>query len=209
MLALVTTPGHAHTTRVTEVPDAAAGPHEVLLRPLRVGVCGTDREISDGRFGVAPDSEQHLILGHELLARVEADGHGFARGDLVCATVRRSCRHYPACEQGSPDACLTGDYRERGIMRLTVSLQNVSPRRPSSSYRCRRASGRSLFSPSWRPSARAAFATPTPSPVASAGARAGPGAGAIGMLGTSPVNARFALRSRAVHAGALDRSTMK
>lgn len=118
MLALVTTPGHADTTAVTEVADVAAAAGEVLLRPLRIGVCGTDREISEGRFGVAPDGEERLILGHELLARVEADGHGFTRGDLVCATVRRSCRHCSACEGGSPDACLTGDYRERGITRL-------------------------------------------------------------------------------------------
>jgi glucose 1-dehydrogenase len=118
MLALVTSPGRAHTTQVAEVPDAAARPGEVLLRPLRVGVCGTDREISEGLFGVRPDGEEHLILGHEVVARVEAAGHGFAQGDLVCATVRRSCRHCLACEQGFPDACLTGDYLERGITRL-------------------------------------------------------------------------------------------
>lgn len=118
MLALITTPGHADTTQVTEVPEVAAGPDEVLLRPLRIGVCGTDREISEGLFGVAPDGEEHLILGHELLARVETNGHGFVRGDLVCATVRRSCEHCFACEQGAPDSCLTGDYRERGVTRL-------------------------------------------------------------------------------------------
>lgn len=118
MLALITTPGRAHTTQVTEVPDAIPLPGQVLLRPWRVGVCGTDREISAGHFGVAPDDEPHLILGHELLARVESDSHGFTRGDLVCATVRRSCRHCAACTQNTPDACLTGDYLERGITRL-------------------------------------------------------------------------------------------
>jgi threonine dehydrogenase-like Zn-dependent dehydrogenase len=118
VLALITTPGQADSTQVTEVPDAAAGGEEVLLRPLRVGVCGTDREISEGLFGVAPDGEERLILGHELLARVEADSHGFTRGDLVCATVRRSCGHCLACEQGAPDSCLTGDYLERGVTRL-------------------------------------------------------------------------------------------
>jgi threonine dehydrogenase-like Zn-dependent dehydrogenase len=118
MLALVTTPGRANTTHVSEVPDIAAGPGQVLLSPLRIGVCGTDREISDGLFGVAPDGEDRLILGHELLARVAADGNGFTRGDLVCATVRRTCGHCIACAQGSPDSCLTGDYRERGITRV-------------------------------------------------------------------------------------------
>lgn len=42
--------------------------HEVLLRTLSVGVCGTDREIAEGRFGVAPDGEERLVLGHEVLA---------------------------------------------------------------------------------------------------------------------------------------------
>jgi threonine dehydrogenase-like Zn-dependent dehydrogenase len=118
MLALVTTPGEAESTRVAEVPEAHAHPGEVLLRPWRVGVCGTDREIHEGQFGVAPDGEQELILGHELLARVEQGGHGFERGDLVCATVRRSCGHCQACAQNHPDACLTGDYLERGITKL-------------------------------------------------------------------------------------------
>jgi threonine dehydrogenase-like Zn-dependent dehydrogenase len=49
---------------------------------------------------------------------VEEDGHGFARGDLVTATVRRSCGHCAACAAGAPDACDTGDYLERGITRL-------------------------------------------------------------------------------------------
>jgi threonine dehydrogenase-like Zn-dependent dehydrogenase len=118
MLALVTTPGEAGSTKVTEVADAQARPGDVLLRPWRVGVCGTDREIHEGQFGVAPDGEEELILGHELLARVEEAGHGFERGDLVCATVRRSCEHCEACAQDYPDACLTGDYRERGITKL-------------------------------------------------------------------------------------------
>jgi threonine dehydrogenase-like Zn-dependent dehydrogenase len=90
----------------------------VLVRPLEVGVCGTDREISEGLFGVPPDGEEALVLGHELLAVVERDGHGFGRGDLVTATVRRSCGHCDACAAGAPDACLSGDYLERGITRL-------------------------------------------------------------------------------------------
>jgi threonine dehydrogenase-like Zn-dependent dehydrogenase len=36
----------------------------------------------------------------------------------VTATVRRSCGHCIACDEGSPDSCLTGDYSERGITRL-------------------------------------------------------------------------------------------
>ena len=90
---------------------------QVFIRPVEVGVCGTDREISRGG-PAAPAGEERLILGHELLGRVERDGHGFARGDLVTATVRRSCGHCYACAEGAPDACETGDYAEHGITRL-------------------------------------------------------------------------------------------
>jgi threonine dehydrogenase-like Zn-dependent dehydrogenase len=116
MRALVTRPGTVHSTRVADVPQ----PREdgVLLRTLEVGVCGTDREISEGLFGIAPAGRDELILGHEALAVVERDGLGFRRGDLVTATVRRSCGHCIACAAQSPDSCLTGDYSERGITRL-------------------------------------------------------------------------------------------
>ena len=115
MLALVTEPAVPHSTRVADVPEPEGD--GVLLRVLEVGVCGTDREISEGHFGVPADGTS-LVLGHESLAVVERDGHGFSRGDLVTATVRRSCRHCLACEDGAPDSCLTGDYSERGITRL-------------------------------------------------------------------------------------------
>jgi threonine dehydrogenase-like Zn-dependent dehydrogenase len=118
MQALVAHPGVARSTRVEEVPAVEARQGELLLRTLEVGVCGTDREISEGLFGVAPEGEQTLVLGHEALAVVERDGHGFTRGDLVTATVRRSCGRCIACAQGSPDSCLTGAYSERGITRL-------------------------------------------------------------------------------------------
>jgi threonine dehydrogenase-like Zn-dependent dehydrogenase len=116
--ALVTEPGTAHSTHVVELDDVHAREGEVLVRVLEVGVCGTDREISEGLFGVAPADEATLVLGHELLGVVERDGYGFARGDLVTATVRRSCGHCLACNESSPDSCLTGDYSERGITRL-------------------------------------------------------------------------------------------
>jgi threonine dehydrogenase-like Zn-dependent dehydrogenase len=116
--ALVTQPGHTYTTHVEDVPAAEAREGEVLVRTLEVGVCGTDREIAEGLFGIAPEGEPLLVLGHEALAIVERDGYGFARGQLVTATVRRSCGHCLACAEDSPDSCLTGDYSERGITRL-------------------------------------------------------------------------------------------
>src|SRR5947208_6241875 len=113
--ALVTEPGVAGSTRVERVAEENGG---ILVRVLEVGVCGTDREIAHGLFGVAPPSGGPLVLGHELLGEIVHGGDGFNAGDLVTATVRRSCGHCAACDEDSPDSCLTGDYAERGITRL-------------------------------------------------------------------------------------------
>lgn len=117
MQALITTPGHAGSIRIGNVSDVTTG-SGVRLRTLEVGVCGTDREISDGAFGLAPDGEQDLVLGHEFLGRVMEDAAGYRAGDLVTATVRRGCGRCEACADGAPDACDTGLYTERGITRL-------------------------------------------------------------------------------------------
>lgn len=112
MQALLVRPGIAHSTHVADVPEPIGD--GVRIRVLEVGVCGTDREIAEGLFGTG----EELVLGHELLGVVDRDGGGFTKGDLVSATVRRSCGHCFACAEGAPDSCLTGDYIERGITRL-------------------------------------------------------------------------------------------
>ena len=71
-----------------------------------------------------------LVLGHELLGVVERDGDGFSRGDLVSATVRRSCGRCVACAAGAPDSCLTGDYTERGITALDGFASELVAERP-------------------------------------------------------------------------------
>jgi glucose 1-dehydrogenase len=116
MQALVTHPGEAHSTHVDNVSEPTG--EGVLVRVLEVGVCGTDREISEGHFGAPPEGRDLLVLGHEMLGVVEQDGDGFTAGDLVTGMVRRSCGHCVACAENAPDSCLTGDYVERGITRL-------------------------------------------------------------------------------------------
>jgi threonine dehydrogenase-like Zn-dependent dehydrogenase len=142
MLALVTQPGTAHSTRVADVGELRAREGEILVRTLEVGVCGTDREISEGLFGVPPDDDTALVLGHELLGVVEREGYGFSRGDLVTATVRRSCAHCDACAEGAPDSCLTGDYSERGITRLHGFARELVAEDPAQLIAIPRALGR-------------------------------------------------------------------
>ncbi len=106
-----------------DVPEPGEpGANEVLLEILEVGVCGTDRDLAQFSFGAPPKGETRLILGHEALARVRAVGSSVSKvkpGDLVVPRVRHGC--LPACQScGSNrnDLCLTGGYKERGIMGL-------------------------------------------------------------------------------------------
>ena len=68
---------------------------------IRVGVCGTDRELIRGEIGFPPAGTDELVLGHEVVGRVAKLGPGVADlaiGDLVTVTVRRpdDC---PACQR--------------------------------------------------------------------------------------------------------------
>lgn len=97
MKAIAVRPGvagsiHARTVpspSISKVPDGRG----VLVDVLRVGLCGTDSEISEGLFGSAPEGDDYLVIGHESLGRVAEVGPGvpseLAVGTLVVATVRR------------------------------------------------------------------------------------------------------------------------
>ncbi len=120
MQALITTPGRPGAVRVDDV--AAPAPNGIRVRTLEVGVCGTDREIAEGTFGSAPPGDDHLILGHEFVGEVVEDGGGFSAGELVTATVRRSCGHCAACAAGSPDASTSRAFSLPAAPRAAVQV---------------------------------------------------------------------------------------
>jgi threonine dehydrogenase-like Zn-dependent dehydrogenase len=98
---------------LSDVPDGRG----VLVRVLRVGVDGTDREINAAEYGHAPDGYDFLVVGHEGLGRVEAVGPhvSFLRpGDYVVATVRRP-GHSLYDQIGLQDMTTDDEYFERGI----------------------------------------------------------------------------------------------
>ena len=55
---------------VTDVPDGRG----VLVKVLRVGVDGTDKEINAAEYGAAPPGYEFLVIGHEGFGQVEAVG---------------------------------------------------------------------------------------------------------------------------------------
>jgi threonine dehydrogenase-like Zn-dependent dehydrogenase len=94
---------------VTDLSRPEPEPGEVLVRTLRVGVDGTDREVIEGNHGGSPEGEDHLVLGHEAVGVVaEANDTAFEEGDVVVPTVRR-----PPGES-QPPAEGTNEYFERG-----------------------------------------------------------------------------------------------
>ena len=118
MRALTVVPGRSDSLEVVDVDDPVAGPDELLVEGLAVGVCGTDREIAGGEYGWAPSAQERLVIGHESLGMVREapEGSDFAPGDLVVGVVRRPdpvpCG---ACAHGEFDMCRNGQYTERGI----------------------------------------------------------------------------------------------
>jgi threonine dehydrogenase-like Zn-dependent dehydrogenase len=122
MKAISIRPGTADSMALMDVPEPPMGRHDVLVKVMRVGVCGTDLELKQGLYGQAPPGSDHLIIGHEALGQVAETGaevENFAAGDYVVASVRRPCRHDHCgpCVGGENDMCVTGDYLERGINR--------------------------------------------------------------------------------------------
>ena len=89
----------------------------MLVKVIRVGVDGTDREINAAEYGAAPDGFDFLVVGHEGFGQVEAVGPNvsFLRpGDFVVATVRRPGKSiYDTI--GLQDMTTDTEYLERGI----------------------------------------------------------------------------------------------
>src|SRR5881628_428433 len=89
----------------------------VLVKVLRVGVDGTDKEINAAEYGAAPPGYDFLVTGHESFGRVEAVGPNVTElqpGDYVVATVRRpGTSLYDLI--GMSDMTTDDVYFERGI----------------------------------------------------------------------------------------------
>ncbi len=121
MKAITVEPGKAGTARLEEVPEPDPREGSVLVEAIAVGVCGTDVEIVEGKYGWAPPGRPRLVLGHESLGRVldPGPGGGLKKGDLVVGIVRRpDTVPCPNCAVGEWDMCRNGQYTERGIKQI-------------------------------------------------------------------------------------------
>jgi threonine dehydrogenase-like Zn-dependent dehydrogenase len=98
---------------VNDIPNGRG----VLVKVLRVGVDGTDKEINAAEYGAAPNGYDYLTIGHESFGVVEEVGANvseFEVGDYVVATVRRPGNSFYD-KIGTYDMTTDDTYFERGI----------------------------------------------------------------------------------------------
>lgn len=105
------------------------GENEVLVRPRRVGICGTDYHIVEGKH---PFLRYPRVMGHELAVEVvEAPaGSSFAAGEICVVNPYISCGQCVACRAGKPNCCVRiavlGVHTDGGMATLlTLPVTNL------------------------------------------------------------------------------------
>ena len=100
--------------------DDIPGGRGVLVKVLRVGLDGTDKELQAGEYGAPPEGFDYLIEGHESFGVVEQVGPNVTEvkpGDYVVCRVRRAgSSMYDEIDM--PDFTTDEEYFEHGISRV-------------------------------------------------------------------------------------------
>ena len=122
MRAIAVTPGKPNSIHlrdvekpsIEDIPDGRG----VLVKVLRVGVDGTDKEINAAEYGAAPEGDDFLVIGHENFGVVEEVGPNvpdtIRPGEYVVASVRRPGSSIYG-RIGLQDFTTDDVYYERGI----------------------------------------------------------------------------------------------
>ncbi len=141
----------AGVIKMEEVPDPVMKPDQVKVKIAFAGLCGTDPENLEQRFGLMPpEAYKHArILGHEASGTIAAIGSEvrgkFKVGQRVAMNFRASCGACYYCQSGMEHYCRLGEgasgcfaeyavYPESAIYPLTdnISLEEGSLLEPVS-----------------------------------------------------------------------------
>ena len=91
---------------LTELPDPVPGENEVLVKVAACGVCHTELDEIEGR---TPPPHLPVVLGHQVVGRVEGLGGGASKyrvGDRVgVAWIYSSCGECKHCRSGNENLC--------------------------------------------------------------------------------------------------------
>ena len=92
--------------RLADIPQAVPGKGEILLRVSVCGVCHTELDEIEGRL---PPPRLPVVLGHQVIGRVEEAGPGagsFRSGDRVgVAWIASACGTCTFCRSGRENLC--------------------------------------------------------------------------------------------------------
>jgi 2-desacetyl-2-hydroxyethyl bacteriochlorophyllide A dehydrogenase len=117
------------TLQIEQRPAPARGEGEVLVAVRRIGICGTDFHIFEGKH---PFLQYPRVMGHELAVEVlEAPaGSGFSPGEICAVNPYLSCGTCIACRAGKPNCCVRiavlGVHRDGGMASfLSLPPQNL------------------------------------------------------------------------------------
>jgi len=154
MKAMLSFRGRPDSVHLAELPKPSVedvpNRRGVLVKVLRVGVDGTDKEINAAEYGAAPPGYDFLVIGHESFGRVEAVGPSVTEmrpGDYVVATCGGpGSSIYDRI--GTYDMTTDDTYFERGInlrhgylTEYYVDGPRVYRQGPRGTEGCRRAAG--------------------------------------------------------------------
>jgi L-iditol 2-dehydrogenase len=107
-----------------EIPNPVVVESEVLVRPLLVGVCGTDLELVDGTIDPAY-VHYPLVLGHEWVGQLASDVDGVGpEGSTVVVEGIIPCGECAQCVVGASNLC--GTYDEIGFTRAGAVAESVA-----------------------------------------------------------------------------------
>jgi 2-desacetyl-2-hydroxyethyl bacteriochlorophyllide A dehydrogenase len=110
-------------------PAPKRGKDEALVRPRRIGICGTDYHIFEG---IHPFLEYPRVMGHELAVEVidAPSWSGVRSGEICVVNPYLSCGECVACRAGKPNCCVKiavlGVHRDGGMTSLlSLPAQNL------------------------------------------------------------------------------------
>jgi (R,R)-butanediol dehydrogenase/meso-butanediol dehydrogenase/diacetyl reductase/L-iditol 2-dehydrogenase len=98
-----------------DYPDPVTGPDKIKVKIAYCGLCGTDPENLEGRFGLVPPEayKQARVIGHEAsgtIAEIGSDVQGeFKVGQRVAMNFRSACGACYYCRNGMEHFCRRGE----------------------------------------------------------------------------------------------------
>jgi len=102
--------------KLVDLPEPVPGRGQIRVRVSACGVCHTELDEIEGRV---PPSSLPMILGHEIVGRVESLGPGagrFKKGNRVgIAWINWACGRCPFCLKGEENLCDTAKWTGKDV----------------------------------------------------------------------------------------------